>query len=243
MPSVLCFHLDIEDGSGFSPNMAPLFHGFLHERLSPGFAAKMHETGLHPFAQNVSREDGGYFWNVSALNAEAEKEITAALDGLTEITLTNKQIVIHAERAGEVRQSYDELFSQNYLGYPKSRYVKLAFDSPTAFKSAGRYVNMPTAKYDAFSDTTEVGSEELFDQLARDTEIAAYNLRSCAFSLEGVKIPAFRGTVTIRAGGSQTFVSFVNMLADYAGFSGCGIKTALGMGSVKHLRNEAKHIE
>lgn len=252
MPSVISFHLDVEDGSGFSTSMAPLFHGFLHERFSPGFAAKMHETGLHPFTQCITIENGERFWKVSALNDEAECEIVAALDGLTEVTLRNKRLTISAQKVGIFTKSYDELFTENYLCETKSRYVKLAFTSPTAFKSSGRYINMPSAplilnslvrKYDEFSESTEVGSDELFEQIARDTEITAYNLRSCAFSLEGVKIPTFRGTVTIRAGGSQTFVNFVNMLADFAEFSGCGIKTALGMGSITHIRNEARHIE
>jgi CRISPR-associated endoribonuclease Cas6 len=252
MPFVICFRLDVGDGTGFAPNMASLFHGFLHERLSAGYAAKMHITGLHPFTQCLLQSGGEWLWRVTALNDEAAHELSGALDGLDMITLSNKELTIPAHEITRGTKSYDELFTENYLRDAKSRYVRLAFVTPTAFRSAGRYVNMPSAplilgslvrKYDAFSESTEVGSEELFMQLSRDTEITAYALRSCAFSLEGVKIPAFRGSVTVRVSGSQTFVNFVNMLAEFAEFSGCGIKTALGMGGVIHIRNEARSIE
>ena len=245
MPVSVIYQL-FPSNNALSYQMTSLFHGFLSEKISPDYADQMHITGLRPFSQSLSCVDGKWFWRVSVLNDEAERNIINILDGLNEVFIRHKNLYIPIVYKESVRKSYDEIFTDNYLCEPQSRYIKIAFNSPTAFKSKGRYINIPTSqlilnslvrKYDEFSEQTEVGSDELMNQILCDTEISSFNLKSCSFSLEGVRIPAFLGSVTIKVKGSRTFANFVNMLADFGEFSGCGIKNALGMGSIKHVRD------
>ena len=65
------------------------------------------------------------------------------------------------------------------------------------------------------------------------TSIQQYQLRSTAFSLEGVKIPAYLGTIALRVRGTNTMADFANLLLQFGEYSGVGIKTSLGMGAYK----------
>lgn len=88
-------------------------------------------------------------------------------------------------------------------------------------------------KYDTFSSGTMVGSEETLEHIERYVMITRYHLRSVNFSLEGVRIPAFVGTITMRVKGPQQLVNLIKMLAVFGQYSAVGIKTALGMGRIQ----------
>ena len=137
--------------------------------------------------------------------------------------------------------SYDTLI-ENYYFEEQPRNITIKFCSPTAFKSQGNYIFMPTVrlifqslihKYDTFSSGTMVGSEETLEHIERYVMITIYHLRSVNFSLEGVRIPAFVGTITIRVKGPQQLVNLIKMLAVFGQYSAVGIKTALGMGRIQ----------
>jgi len=78
-----------------------------------------------------------------------------------------------------------------------------------------------------------VGSEETLEHIERYVMITRYHLRSVNFSLEGVRIPAFVGTITMRVKGPQQLVNLIKMLAVFGQYSAVGIKTALGMGRIQ----------
>lgn len=67
-----------------------------------------------------------------------------------------------------------------------------------------------------------------------------YDLKSTTFSLEGVKIPSFIGKITIKITGTQTMANFAHMLFEFGEYAGVGIKTALGMGYVKMLKERRR---
>ena len=75
----------------------------------------------------------------------------------------------------------------------------------------------------------------MLETLISSSNISRYELKSTLFSLEGTKIPAFIGKMTLKINGSQTLCSFVNMLFTFAEYSGIGIKTGLGMGAIRLL--------
>ena len=52
------------------------------------------------------------------------------------------------------------------------------------------------------------------------------------FHLEGIKIPSFVGNITLKINGTRQFVNLINMLCEFGVYSGVGIKTAIGMGSI-----------
>lgn len=251
MLSLIKFKLHTGEND-FSLNMASLFHGYLSEIMDPDYADCMHMTGLHPYCQSILKQEDGYYWTISALNKEAYERIIEPIKAIDKVVLTNKELKIPIECIEERQMTYDQLFEQNYFVTEPYRSVKFLFESPTSFKANGKYINMPTSerilsslvrRYDEFSSSTQINDKMLEEHILNNTDISSYSLRSCNFALEGIKVPSFKGSLTIRTYGSKTFSCFVNMLADFAEFAGCGIKTGLGMGKTKHIKREVKNVE
>ena len=135
-------------------------------------------------------------------------------------------------------------FMDQYYFTNANRYIKIQFQTPTAFKRRGEYVFFPDLpliyqslmnKYDAASQKETVVNEEVLEQLVQYSKVVQYRLRSCHYSVHGAKIPAFMGEITIRVSGPQAMVNFINMLLHFGEYSGVGIKAAMGMGHLKVL--------
>lgn len=54
--------------------------------------------------------------------------------------------------------------------------------------------------------------------------------------MEGIRVPAFLGSLTLRLTGTQTMANFANMLFEFGTYSGIGIKTGLGMGAYELVK-------
>ena len=67
--------------------------------------------------------------------------------------------------------------------------------------------------------------------------IKRYNLRSTKYLLGDVKIPSFFGEIECYINAPQHIVNMVHMLAEFAEYSGVGIKTTLGMGGIDVIKS------
>ena len=123
-----------------------------------------------------------------------------------------------------------------------SHYLNLEFLTPVSFKSNGRYQIMPEVrylyqslmnKYSAASAEMDMYDEETLEQLSGHSRIVRYRLKSTFFPVEGVKIPSFKGEVSIKIDGTDTMAKYARLLARFGEYSGVGIKTAMGMGALK----------
>ena len=88
-------------------------------------------------------------------------------------------------------------------------------------------------KYDAFAENETIWMEEVLEQLAEYSEVIRYHLRSTVFHMEGVKIPAFKGSIMLRIRGPQPLVNLAHLLFRFGCYSGVGIKAAMGMCQLK----------
>ena len=125
-----------------------------------------------------------------------------------------------------------------------SPYIQMQFLTPTAFKQKGKYLFYPDIrcifqslmnKYDSAICDESMMDMDTLEQLTENAHIIRYDLKSVGFCLEGVKIPAFIGKLTIKMNGTRTMSNFANMLFEFGEYSGVGIKTALGMGCIKKI--------
>lgn len=242
--------LEIPENDSFNVNKSSLLHGVIMDTISEDYAEAMHSSALKPYSQNICRErDGSWIWCISALTDEAAEKIISPVSELDEFLIKHNSMKIGISAKEIIRESYDSLFERNYFGAELSKYVNFDIITPISFKVNGRYVNMPDPqliianlihRYDAFSEHTEIYDEKLMSELSERLCISSYDLRSTAFCLESVKLPAFKGRFTIRVSGGRNLISLVNMLADFAEFSGIGIKTALGMGAAAHIIQNRK---
>lgn len=235
--------LECEEDFKLHTNMSSLFHGFLMRNISSDYAQKMHISGLRPFSQALLKENDSYLWQISTLNDEAYENIIEIIKKFKSVYIEDKKQEIALSQVDFKTTSFEELFEKNYFSSEPSSFVKLGFLNPTAFKMAGRYVYMPDAslilsglvkRFDAFSEKIKIEDEQLVDEISQKVFIRDFRIFSRYFSVDGSKIPGFCGDLTLKVAGSQTLVKLVNMLADFSEYSGVGIKTALGMGSVVH---------
>ncbi len=225
-----------------SQQMASSFHGVLMELLPEAYAAELHASKRPPYAQHLEKRGNTWYWVVTALNEETrDRMLQKVLMQLTGFTLKKHQIPIHISE-----KSYQELTEQElsraFYQERANRYLRMQFVTPTAFKQNGRYVNYPDIRalfsnlmhrYEAANEEESMWDEETLTQLSEKAVISRYELRSTVFHLEGIRIPAFLGNLTLRMDGTQTMTNFADMLLRFGSYSGVGVKTALGMGALQ----------
>lgn len=224
--------------------MSSTFHGVLMELLPEEYAAELHVSRRHPYAQHIERQGDEWHWIITALNEDtAQRLLQQVLMKVNDFTVKKHQLHIKV-----IEKNYQELSDSNlaksFYQEQAGKYIMLQFVTPTTFKHDGRYVNFPDVhrmfsnimkKFDAINPDEKMYDEDTLEQLVEHTVMSRYELRSTVYSLEGVRIPAFIGKITLKMCGSQTMINFANMLFDFASYSGIGVKTAMGMGAIKIL--------
>lgn len=84
-------------------------------------------------------------------------------------------------------------------------------------------------KYPLLGTRTRV----IANEKAEYSQIVDYRLRSTKFYLEGTKIPAFMGELTIRVNAPLPILQLADVLLRSAVYTGVGVKTSLGMGKIE----------
>ena len=83
------------------------------------------------------------------------------------------------------------------------------------------------------STDVTIGSTQVLEDIQQHTKVIGYSLRSTLYSVEGIKIPSFQGTMTFSLTGPQQLVNLTHMLLQFGAYAGVGIKTAMGMGGMQ----------
>lgn len=225
-----------------SYQITSVMHGILMGHIDREYGNEMHQNGLKPFTQTICdiKEDT-FTWKICTLTEEAKIQIIDKLIMVDEFYMKHRDLKLKVLERNYKELSYDTLL-ENYYFQAQNRNITIRFYSPTSFKSQGNYVFMPSVrlifqsliqKYDEFSCSTKVGSEETLEQIEKYVSIICYNLKSTKFSLEGIRVPAFIGMITFRVKGPQQLANLIKMLLIFGQYSSVGIKTALGMGQIK----------
>lgn len=223
-----------------------LLHGVLMEQIDSAYADFLHQNALRPYSQylHFEKERNALYWRITALNEEANNEILAAAFALPqtvllkqkniELQLVSKEL-LPATDYGSLAEKY---FTQPLAG----RYLSLDFITSCSFKSEGQYVIFPqpqfilgslVKRWNDFADKESLDAQGIVHDLAQEVYVADYRLRMQAFSVDGARIPAFRGDYTLGMKNNLMSNRIIAMLGEYANYCGIGIKTALGMGAVR----------
>lgn len=240
MLSSFRIELEGEVNQGRNDLYGPLLQGFIMENIDKDYAEKLHESTLHPYSQRIITDDDKVIWTLNTLNKEAKENIGDIMKKKESIYFRYKDKTLKIKSFEEKNMDYRDLVKNYYLKDGK-RYLKIRFLTPTSFKQDGRYVIFPSIrlifqslmmKFDNACTDMEVFTNEVLEGFEKYTGISKYKLRSTFFHLEGVKIPAFIGEVTINMKGPTELVNLANMLLAFGTYSGVGIKTGIGMGGV-----------
>ncbi len=243
MPAQLIMKL--ESSGALNHRMSSLFHGVLMELIPEEYAEILHQSRLHPYSQYLKMQNKEWYWIVNALNQEAEDIILhQTLENLSDFYLKKNEITVQVKTKEFQKKTLSEMMQQFYKE-DADKFVSLQFLTPTAFKQQGQYIFYPDIrciyqslmnKYDASVEENVMMDVDTLDQLCQDTRLVKYDLRSVRFDLEGIRVPAFLGSLTLRLTGTQTMANFANMLFEFGTYSGIGIKTGLGMGAYELVK-------
>ena len=216
--------------------------GILMEQIDTVYADKLHDQGLKPYSQLLLSGEPKQ-WIIKTFTQEAYQEIILPLldKEFSQFTIEKKAIHITVRGKSLKTLPKQELLNEFYTGTCR-RHLDLEFLTPTAFKSGGRYIIIPDTryiyqnlmnKYSAASPDLEMYDPETLEQLTDHSNIVQYRLKSVLFPIEGVKIPAFKGMISIKITGTDTMARYARLLARFGEYSGVGIKSAMGMGGLK----------
>ncbi len=215
----------------------------------------MHAQATNPYSQYVIAAPANppntsaskidkLTWRINTLQSDAEHHILAALQhtSFDEVSVRCTGLELRVESKNLHRVSYEHL-ARSFYEPAARRVFAVRFLTPTAFKQKGQYVFWPdprlvlqslAVKHSALVDGEEPG-DDLVCELAKNTTIVRYTLRTQPFPIQRSIIPGFVGTVTYRVSGPETLESYVAMLLSFGEFCGCGIKTSMGMGGIRLL--------
>lgn len=236
------------DSEEFGYYQSSNLQAVLMDQIDTEYAEILHEHGLNPYTQYLIGKETKE-WVVTTTTKEAYEKIIECMMNpkfdkfeikkkSINVDILDKQVVVINKRD----------LTEEFYEKKADRFIKIELLTPTAFRSAGKYVNYPTLrlfyqslmnKYSASADNIEMFDEETLEQLIKESEIVSYKLHSTAFPLEGVRIPSFKGSFTIKVTGSETMARYVRLLARFGEFSGLGIKASMGMGAMIY-KEEAK---
>ena len=241
MLAKLTMHLKT-DSEEFGYYQSSNLQGILMEQIGSDYAELMHGQGFNPYSQFLCSENG-FQWTVCTLTKEAYEHILLPLSSSDFSSFLVKKKNIQVKITGkELSTVSRKALTEEFYLSDGGRYLTLEFKAPTAFKQRGRYINYPDIrllfqsmmnKYGASSYEMDMFDEETLEQLARNTIVTGYKLHSVMFPMEGIRIPAFMGNITIRISGPGTMANYARMLARFGEYSGDGIKTGMGMGAVR----------
>ena len=226
------------------PEHAYALYGELMSRIDGGVADELHTDGFTPISQHLESGTNGAEWIVSTFDDDVSEAFLDAINDVREITLRDSGIKLSVSEAViESGTDFEKLLSES-ADEPRPAWRRIEFTSPTGFKSEEQHVLFPTSdlilkslilKWNAACPDYLLEDEELMKMLLSGVSISGYRLASYDYRMKNQHIRSFTGSVTLRAKLSAPLEKLYEMLLRFGGYSGGGIKTALGMGGMKVL--------
>ena len=218
-------------------------HGMIMEAISSKDAEHLHNLSINPYSQNIFFDKEYMYWTINGLNEYAYNNILMPLMNIDNFYIKNIDISLELVKKTIEIYDLDDLFMKS-IQENHNRFVEIKFNTTTAFKSQGEYIFFPDfslilksimTKHDSVSEY-KIDGEEILEHFIENIEIRDYNLRTKRFKVNNIYIPGFIGCIKIYIKGPKQLVSLFHYLVDFSEFSGIGIKSSLGMGSIKKER-------
>uniref|UniRef100_UPI003F4B7498 CRISPR system precrRNA processing endoribonuclease RAMP protein Cas6 n=1 Tax=Brachyspira catarrhinii TaxID=2528966 RepID=UPI003F4B7498 len=243
-----------DDNAVIKKDYGSLFHGYMYSKLDTHYVDKLHRLRLNPYSQYsyFDSKSNCYIWKISTLNDEAKEKIIDKMfdDDVNSFTLTyhNLKIDIISKEIVNVC-SYKDISDRYFLSNNTIRTADIKFLTPTTYKVHGHYTIFPYLsnmfislydKWNYYSKDLSLKDNKLVEDIVNSVKMVQYNLKSTKFSMEGVKLDSFIGSIKLYCDGNNMLVNIYNILLDFANYSGIGAKTSLSMGGVLISRNYFK---
>ncbi|MDO8685412.1 MAG: CRISPR-associated endoribonuclease Cas6, partial [Clostridiales bacterium] len=218
-----------------------VLYGMLMQKVDRCFADYMHEQNLKPLCQHViCGKNNTAEWRINLLNeASAEAVIPIFRDSAEWYSGSKGTSFRFSGIELSKPISSKELCDKYFIDEKPKSNIEIIFKTPCSFKSDESYCIFPSAeltvkslvnKWNAFTEDFVLDDEDALKELLGRTRIARYELKSVGYHIKGAVIPSFVGSIILSAKGPEPLMRLFNLIIAFAGYSGVGIKTALGMG-------------
>lgn len=233
-------------GEDFRPEWTYRLYSECLQEVPFAFGEKLHNNNVTPVSQYLKRNGEKIIWTVNLLGEEAEKYMKPVFQE-KQVYHIGPEIKVVDQMIQRIADA-DSLLAMAAGGGSRGVH-QLCFETATAFKSQGQYTNLPTIKLiiqnlvkkwnGCFPEMLiEDEDGQGIDTLIAGLYCSGYRLHDQRYTLKGTCIHGFVGNIVIK----NNLKGFHKELADaillFSGYSGVGIKTALGMGGVRHLFKE-----
>lgn len=217
----------------------------LLDYASVDFGNAVHCDAITPISQHltIERESLAMSWTVNLLGEVSEQALSRTMKTVEQLTLGKDNVTLRVlDRKSFSVPSVDSLFSQAAAFGDRH---SLSFCTATAFKSQGRYCNLPStrlivqsliSKWNGSMKDCPIEDNDgvAVDVLSHGLRATKFRLYDRLYYLKGNSIPGFTGELILENRLTGFHHDFINMLLLFSNYSGVGIKTALGMGGVEH---------
>jgi len=235
--------LDVPVDRAQAARLGPHLQGVLMESIASDYAETLHRSRVNPYSQcALVRSNTLLEWYISTLTNEASKHIVEPLtqDSFSKFRLRGAGLSTTVTGRTIEQVQLSEL-SRTFYAPPEAYRFRVNFLTPTAFKQSGEYAFWPdprlvfqslAQKYCAIVDVEEP-DEGLVSEFGRAIRLTSFRLASQQFEIGAARVPGFTGSSTFTVKGADSFASYVAALLRFGEFSGCGIKSSLGMGAIR----------
>lgn len=226
----------------FRPEWAYPLYSFLLNHADNEFSTAAHSDRSTPVSQYLRKTGEGLLWTVSLLDDNSINALEPLLCSQKSFLLDKDSLPLTVKRLErQAIDGADELLSISEADSQSGIHL-LRFHTPTAFKSKGRYVCLPTARlivqsllrrWNTCMGTDVIIPEDETDILAEGIYAERFNIHDSIYRIKGNPIHGFCGEMTLANRLSGEFREHAELLMAFAEYAGVGIKTALGMGGVE----------
>lgn len=231
-------------GEAFRPEWAYRLYSECLREVPFAYGEKLHSNNVTPVSQYLKRNGEKSIWTVNLLGEEAEKYMKPVFLK-KQVYHIGPEIKVVDQKVQTIADA-DSLLAMAAGG---SGLHKLYFETATAFKSQGQYTNLPTIKLiiqnlvkkwnGCFPEMLiEDEDGQGIDALIAGLYCAGYRLHDQRYTLKGTCIHGFTGNIVIKNNLNGFHKELADAILLFSGYSGVGIKTALGMGGVRYLFKE-----
>ncbi len=230
----------------YNYNISSILHGIIMEFIPSDYATFLHTEKTLPYSINITNYKDKLLWTINTLSEEAYNLIIKNLENITEIYMKQKRKTVKVKKISLTNTTYNKLIQDNYYNkeYIQKEYT-IYVQTPLSFKSSNNYVILPEPylffrsimrRFDYFSKTDKIFDQDTLEYLNKTIKIRKYKIRSSIMHLHKYKIPGLLGEITITVNSNDMIKKLIGLLLLYSEYSGVGIKTALGMGSVSLIK-------
>lgn len=233
----------VSSGKRLQFNTAYNLYGALMEQIDKNYGSILHSQECCSINQNVIplKNVNEAIWTINLLDDTSIEVFSKILENNKKLYLSSTESVLEVLSTEQNIIPDDKSLIYCAKNIYNTDVYNFSFSTPTSFKSSNEYMIFPSVahivnslvnKWNSYSREYSIDDPDALEMMLTGLRISDYKLRSSRFIFKGNKIPGFIGEVTITSKLSYSLNYVWGILACFANYSGIGIKTTLGMGSV-----------